>query len=429
MLTEAWKPLRPHKQQSAATRTKKRFVVIQAGRGSGKTDISRRRDVRMLAVNKPWPDPMYFYALPTREWAKRVAWEKLQALVPTHWHRRHNPVSHSDLTIKTRFGSTLWLLGMDRPERAEGVQWDGGVIDERADQKPTVWNAFMPAFSERNAWCWQIGVCKRSGVGAPSFNKIFDYAASGVDPEWEAYHWKSSTVLSADELASARKSFSEEDFRELYEASRESMGGTVFHAFDKHLNVDGNFHYDPDLPLIIGSDFNVDPMSWVMCQEVGDELLVHDEIWERHTHTQATLDELWNRYKHSQPVSWIFHGDAASQNRNTATATTDYLIIAQDERFKPRRVLYPAANPPVVDRFASCNAMFCNAAGQRRVRIHPRCKHLIEDLEARSYKQGTRIPNDKGDVSHMSDALGYVIHIRHPLELTPQGTGRASTHG
>ena len=68
-------------------------------------------------------------------------------------------------------------------------------------------------------------------------------------------------------------------------------------------------------------------------------------------------------------------------------------------------------------RFAACNAMFCNAADERRMFIDPKCVHLIQDLEARSYKVGSKEPDDHGDISHMSDAMGYPIHTMFPVQV------------
>jgi hypothetical protein len=49
--------------------------------------------------------------------------------------------------------------------------------------------------------------------------------------------------------------------------------------------------------------------------------------------------------------------------------------------------------------------------------VDPRCKNLIKDLTARAYVQGTTMPDDQGDVGHITDALGYVIYQIFPLRL------------
>lgn len=81
----------------------------------------------------------------------------------------------------------------------------------------------------------------------------------------------------------------------------------------------------------------------------------------------------------------------------------------------------PAANPPVKDRINCVNALLRNHAGQRRLKIDPKCKHLIKDLEQVSWKAdpyGNPLAElDKSDPmrTHASDALGYLVAREFPM--------------
>ena len=418
-LTKAWTKLRYHEQQSKAWRTDKRFVALACGRGSGKTELARRRIVRYLPVKKPWPDPLYFYALPTIAQAKKIAWKPLLALIPPEWIE---DINRADLTITTKFGSELRLIGLDKPMRAEGVQYDGGVIDESSDVKPkTFETTFMPAFSHRKAWCWRIGVPKRFGIGAGEF-KAF---CKDPGPEGIHFTWTSEDILDADAIALAKEMLTERDYNEQYLASWEKASGAIFYAFCEVGNVSNQICYLPDLPICIGSDFNVDPMCWVIGHRVDNELHIFDELVIRNTNTRETLDTLFKKYGHHKS-GFEFFGDASGSARKTAADTTDYLLIKNDNRFNPSAVYYPRKNPAIAARFASCNSLFLNAKGQRRFFVHPRCTNLIADLIARSYKQGTREPDDYGDIGHITDGLGYIIHRAFPIRLSTQETPKAS---
>jgi hypothetical protein len=412
-LTNAWTPLRHHATQAALWRTQARFPVVVAGRGSGKTELARRRVVRFLNVVKPWPDPKYFYALPTYTQAKRVAWDPLKALVPKRWIRK---ISESELFIETIYGSRLYLFGMDKPERAEGVQWDGGIMDECSDQKPGVFHrSLYPAFSHRRAWCWRIGVPKRYGCGAAEFKSAFEKGLKGLD-EHAAFTWPSSDIISREDATLAMGNLDALDYAEQFGALWQSVGGGIFHAWDERYNRSEIACYRPDLPVIVGSDFNVNPMCWTLSHSQDNRTLhVFDEIVLRDTNTAATLADLYKRLGGHQS-GWVFCGDATGQSRKTSAAESDYLQIRNAEQFVGRRVLYPRSNPSVVDRFAATNAMLCNAAGERRLFVHPRCTRLIADFEQRRWKDGARESDDYGDLGHMSDALGYVIDMLFPLE-------------
>lgn len=421
MLTAAWFPLRFHAQQSALWRCPARFVSVVAGRGSGKTEIARRRVVRYLAVSKKWSDPVYFYALPVREQAKRVAWPKLKQLMPAGWIKN---VNETELKIETVFGSTLYVFGMDKPHRAEGLQYDGGVIDESSDQKPGVFNiTFLPALSHRGGWCWRIGAPKRYGVGAKDFKQFYYKGLKGEclndDPNMriQSFNWASSDIVDPSVIAFARATLDQRDFNEQYGGRWEQSGGRVYYAYDDELNV-APVQYNSQLPIVIGSDFNVSPMSWVIGHRYPNGLHIFDELFMRDVSTGDALNELFRRYGNHEN-GFEFFGDATGKARKTAAssaAQSDYIVINNDGRFKKKRLFYPPSNPPISDRYASVNALCCNAGNERRLMVDPKCKNLRSDLENMVYLEGTREPDERNkDTGHITDALGYIIHRVFPL--------------
>lgn len=430
MLTPAWWDMRHHPLQSAAWRSRSRFVALACGRGSGKTEMARRRIVRFLCVKRPHHEPpAYVYALPTQNQARRVAWDKLKSLVPKEW--LDGEPRESDMVIKTKFGSALYLVGMDKPQRIEGNQYDGVVMDESCDQKPGAFDRTVrPTLTHRRGWCWRIGVPKRQGPGAADFRKAFmdwswtpDGVPGPLGKDYSAYTWPSGDILSEEEIRDAARSLDQKDFDEQFGAIWQGTSGLVFYAFDEHLNVEpaAGHNYDPNRPIIVGSDFNVSPMAWVVGQQFTTGTLnIVDEVWKRNTNTPATLDELDRRYNHPNPhqAGWMFFGDATSKARKTSAVASDYAHIQNDKRFLNKKVFYPNANPSVHERFSACNAAFCNALGQRRVFVHPRCKNLIHDLTSRAYVPGSRDVDDHDDVGHITDALGYVIHRVWPVVPT-----------
>jgi hypothetical protein len=423
-----WQQLKHHPIQHQLWRSKKRFALVAAGRGSGKTELARRRIVRYLPIVKPWANPMYFYALPTYNQAKRVAWEEIKNLVPKHWLAEEP--KDGAMVIRTIFGSSLYVVGLDKPQRIEGNQWDGGIIDEFSDQRPGVFDkSVRPALSHKKGWCWMIGVPKRFGVGAVEFkDKFYKYSDVDIDPDFSSYTWSSEDILDPQELESARRNLSPEDYDEQYRASWVSIRGAVFHSFNDVLNVVSDATYHSNLPIIVGQDFNVDPMSWCMCHAASNGLIVFDELRLNNTNTQASLDELHNRYG-SHKAGFIFIGDASSRARKTSATSTDYVIIKNDSRFLNKTMSYTKSNPAVEDRNASMNALLCNANSERRLFINPRCKWLIRDLTSLSYKPNVREIQLGPGLGHMSDALGYIVYRLFPLRTEHKITSSLVTRG
>jgi hypothetical protein len=261
-----------------------------------------------------------------------------------------------------------------------------------------------------------------AGPGGPWFKDIFEKGQRGecLVPGVEsmrisAFTWRSEDILSEEEIYLAKSLLAQRDFDEQYGATWLNAGGRIFYTFDDDTSVSEYADYNPELPIIVGSDFNVDPMAWTLSHAVGDQLHVFDEIWLRNTSTQDTLTELYNCYG-GHTAGFEFYGDASGKARRSSAssaAQSDYLQIRQDDRFYKAAIFYPDSNPAVVDRFAATNALIKNANGEQRLFIHPRCKYLRKDLLQRSYIKGSRIPNDSGDIGHMTDALGYVVHRKY----------------
>ncbi len=406
-----WPQLKYHAAQQALWRCRSRFVYVPAGRASGKTELSMRRLIRYLPVRKPWSDPLYFFAGPTYAQAKRIAWSKLLKLCPKSWIA---DISKSELTITTIFGSQLFLVGLDKPERMEGIQVDGGVIDENCDIKPGTFDlSILPTLTWRNGWVWRIGVPKRFGPGAAEFRTRFEAAQAGDLPDSEGFMWPSSEIVPSEMLEYARSAMDTRDYAEQFEASWLSASGGIFHAFDKEYNC-RPCTYDPSVPILVGSDFNVNPHCSVLCHLKGDTLEVFAELFLRNSNTPHMLGVLTKKYA-DHKGGWQFYGDATGRARKSSASKSDYVHIASNVILQAmgRSLHYLKSNPPVADRFAAANARLCDGEGSMHAYIDPRCTHLITDLEVRTLKT-----SGDSDIGHMSDALSYLFYRKWPLRLT-----------
>lgn len=415
LISSRWSLLRYHPIQQALWTSKARFKLVTAGRSSGKTELAKRKLVISLAdyISEDCPNPLYFAAGPTYNQIKRVWWDDLKNFTPSEWV---TDISESELSITTRFGSKLYLVGLDKPMRIEGSQYCGGVVDESCDIKPgTFSRSIRPALSQYRGWCWRIGVPKRFGVGASEFKQGYEAARDGLLPDSEAFWWKSEDILTPEEILAAKIELSEDDYREQYGAEWLLDSGLLFSAFSTEHNVK-LVTYDKDKKIYVGCDFNVNPMAWVLGHKKNRELHVFDELFIRNINTQDALTLLWNKYpKHES--GWVFMGDAASKARKTSATQTDYAIIYNDQRFVNKLVLIGDRNPNVQDRIAATNRQLRNAQGMISLFVDDGCKHLLEDLRLRSSVESV------GDIGHMSDALGYVIWTLWPLKPELQSTG------
>jgi hypothetical protein len=187
--------------------------------------------------------------------------------------------------------------------------------------------------------------------------------------------------------------------------------GRVYDAFrrDQHVGETGLISA---YPLLWALDFNVDPMCSVVAQRVNDDFVILDEIVLSRASTYQACQEFWQRYP-SHPGGLIVYGDASGQNLRT-TGSTDYQIVRDffaRTGYRSAEYRVPKANPAVRDRIQLMNSKLRNAAGQIGMRISPRCKELIKDLEQVTYKAGSTVIDKERDLkrTHLSDALGYLL--------------------
>jgi hypothetical protein len=433
--TPRWTPLRPHHQQSQVWCSDARIIALDCGRRSGKTELMKRRAVRHLPIAiANCPHTRYGIGAPTHDQAKEIHWQDLLDLIPDYWilGGKGGPnVSYSTLSITCQFNThqaTIRVFGLDKPHRIEGGYFNGFCGDEWSDVRPGIFDRVIrPMLADYHGWAVLGGVPKRQGVGSAWYRSLCEKISRGEYPDAERYHWPAADILDAAEIQHARETLDPKDFREQYDACWETAGGGVFHCFDRAYNV-RPCSYHGDKPIIVGCDFNVDPMAWVLGHRYENRLEWFDEVWIKNTNTQAALNMLASRYD-GHPGGWQFYGDASSQSRHTSASQSDYAQILNDERFKRmgRTIHFPGKNPDVADRFAACNAMFCNAAGDRRMFADDCCRHLIEDLENRSYREGTREVADGKYQGHITDAMGYATHRLFPIRVARAGLAAVIT--
>lgn len=428
-------PLRRHPIGEALSHSKKRFVVVPAGRRSGKTERAKRKIVKE-ALRYQGNDRGFFFAgAPTRDQAKKIFWDDLKAMFPRPMIR---DVSESTLTLKLINGVDVSVLGMDVPARIEGSPWDGGVLDEYGNMKPGAWGENVrPALSDRMGWCWLIGVPE----GRNHYYDLNQYALSGVDDEWESFTWKSSDILPASEVEAARRQLDPLVFQQEYEASFVNFVGRAYYTFIESLHAKP-LTYSPRAELGLCFDFNVDPGVCAVVQEqympgqyerdakglidlsrqkVGTGVI--GEVWiPQNSNTPAVCRKIVKDWgKHAGRV--VCYGDATGGARGSAKVQgSDWDLIKQELRptFGDRlSFAVPSANPAERARVNAMNAR----TYQGKLMVDPRkAPHVVKDLEGVRVLLGGSGELDKKidpKLTHISDGLGYYVARRFPI--VPRG--------
>ena len=393
------------KAQGAVFNSRERFRVLVAGRRFGKSYLSCIELLRG-AIEKP--GETYFYCAPTYRMAKDIAWKTLKQLVPGAWIKSKN---ETDLKLELVNGSMIELKGTENATALRGRSLSGVVLDEAAFMDPGVWfEVLRPALADKQGWA--LFISTPDGT-ASWFYDLWCYAEEeGLAHGWR--RWCYTTIeggnVPAEEVEAARSQLDPRTFRQEFEASFENLSGLVAVNFSDE-NISKDVADISQLDLILGLDFNVDPFSAICAVKVNDELHIFDEIvLTGGVTTWDFCDEVIRRYGLGRKI--IACPDPTGGARKTAgVGATDHAIL----RKSGFRVDTPRAPWKVRDKINCINAGLMDANGDRRIKIHPRCKELIKSLRTLVYEPGTGLPNKKLGVDHSFDALGYACLMRFNL--------------
>lgn len=212
-----------HPSQLAIFNSKARFKVVAAGRRFGKSYLACWLCV-IFALRSDKAD--VFYVAPTFQQAKDVAWDVFKRIIPlgegvaTAYHENTGVITLVN-------GRKIHLKGSDRPDTLRGVGLAFCVIDEYASMKPMVWEQILrPALADHKGHMLAIG----TPAGRNHFYELFNYASSGVDQQWEAWHFTSydNPFLDPVEIDAAKASMSSFAFKQEFEASFEAAASDIF---------------------------------------------------------------------------------------------------------------------------------------------------------------------------------------------------------
>ena len=293
------------------------------------------------------------------------------------------------------------------------------VLDEFQDMAEEVWTLVLrPTLADTGGHAIFIGTPK-------AYNYLYELYKKGQNPllkaagEWESWQFPTITspFIPVSEIEAAKKDMDEKSFRQEFEASFETMSGRVYYPFDRGTHIQP-VEFNPKLPIWVGMDFNIDPMSTVIYQpQPNGELWAVDEIVLFGSNTEEVCEELEKRFwRHQNQI--VMYPDPAGGQRQHARGETD-MDILREKGFK--RIKYRKKHPMVADRVNAVNRMLKDANGAVRLKVNPRCKHFISALEQTIYKKGTREVDKSAGTEHSADAGGYCIELEFPVRKVEIG--------
>jgi hypothetical protein len=334
-----------------------------------------------------------------------IAWKKLKnKLTDLRWVKK---VNETELSIVLKNNSVISLKGADGgAQNLRGVGLDAVILDEASIIDEEAWTEVLrPALADKQGWALFIS----TPAGMNWLKDLYDLADEFPD-EWASFQFTSldGGNIPLAEIEAARRTLDTRTFQQEFEASFVNFSGRIFYAFDRKYNLKPFTNALPS-ELLIGTDFNLDPMSAVVAVRQGNDIHVIDEIKIMGSNTDELVDEIKIRYPGHKIT--IFPDPAGSQRRTSAGGRTDHTIL-RNAGFTVKAHSHTSS---VRDGINAVNAKLRSSSDITTLFIDPKCKSVIECLEKQTYKEGTSQPDKSGGWDHMNDALRYLIEYLFPI--------------
>jgi len=377
----------------------------------------------------------------------------------------------SDMVFRLDNGSEILCRSMDSYDLLRGVELGWFYLDELRDTRVEAWQVIKGRLrsqavnrlegrvtSSPNGFDWIYDEFLRKPtdpVTATAYANHRAFFARTADNRHLPPDYVAALVASYDPLLAEQ---------ELDGRFVNITAGRIYHAFDRNAHITTHAEFLPGEPLLWSLDFNVTPMTAVIAQLEPQACGTADSGCATHTPAIRVVDELWltnantlamceafgewleektgvgcsvdgarGAERRAAPIGTqtpstehrpplFVHGDATGNARATA-GTSDYAIIR--EAHPHAALCVGTSNPARRDRYNAVNHALRDAQGRVRLRIHPRCRHLIEDLEQCIYQPGSNMPDTANPLrGHISDALGYLVAKLMPAGRSALAVGR-----
>jgi phage terminase large subunit len=385
-----------------------RWAIEVVHRRGGKTVASLEDTISRIIQFQPPPNGgpgRFAYVAPFYKQAKEVAWDYAKRFSKG----ADKKVSEGDLSIVFFNDVKLTLYGADNPDSLRGLYFDGAVLDEFGDMRPSTWSeVILPTLIDREGWATFIGTPN----GPNHFRDL--YLAALLDPErWfvERHPVSETLLIPEEELAEMRKLMLPEEYEQEMECSFEaSTRGAFYVAEMSDAEKEGRIHQltpNPDQPMHFIFDLGfTDDTAIIGYQEATDGYpIIHAESdhYRPISHYIARLDHICQLHGVKRGKVWL------PQDARAKSLQTGRSIVEQFVSGGIRPEIVPAHN--IVDGIAAARLLF--------PQIHfnePYTRSLALALKSyrRSYDEDKKVFSNKpvhDGSSHYADVFRYFSMI------------------
>lgn len=377
---------------NAVNNPKYRFICAAVSRRQGKTYIANIIGQLVSLV----PNSNILIMSPNYS-LSQISFD-LQRQLIRHFDLEVAKDNAKDKVIELTNGSTIRMGSVNQVDSCVGRSYDLIIFDEAAlaDGRDAFNVALRPTLDKDNS--------KAIFVSTPRgrnnwFAEFFDRGFNDEFPEWASiratYH--DNPRMSESDIIEARKSMSEAEFRQEYEADFNTYEGQIWN-FDHEKCISNNEKLDiRRMDVFAGLDVGYrDPTAFCIIAYdwddekyyVLDEYLDAEKTTEQHAREIQRLSDKWN-------IDYIYIDSAAQQTRFDFAQNYDISTIN--------------AKKSVLDGIAQVATIVDNDM----LYVDQRCAETLSCIDQYQWDPNPNLAREKpkhNRASHMADALRYALY-------------------
>ena len=378
------------------------FTALVGGYGCGKTESIPLKWVKTIEFRQKRNEPCIFLVVePTHKMIKNVAVKAFDKYFKRFGIKGKYHKTDHEYTISWNGRKyTCMLASAQIPEHIAGLNITDACLDEfdilREEAQEDIYNIVISRLREAPNGTLSIVTTPE---GYRFTHKLYCEQHAN-DPKYKLIKAKTTDnfFLPPSYIESLYSQFDALLVRRYIDGEFVNLNNmAAYYAFLRDKNVKPLPAIQPGR-LLIGIDFNVNPMTAAVCQQADNNILVKSEYYIRNSNTSQLCQAIRGDFPDHEIIACP---DMTGKNRKTSADITD-LQILQRYGFQ---ILGFNKNITERGRLNIVN----NMLDKKRLLVDPSCVHVIKDLEQVTTNEQGFIPKKADDpLTHISDALGYV---------------------
>lgn len=377
---------------NAINNSKYRFVCAAVSRRQGKTYIANIIGQLVSLV----PNSNILIMSPNYQ-LSQISFD-LQRNLIKHFDLEVAKDNAKDKVIELTNGSTIRMGSVNQVDSCVGRSYDLIIFDEAAlaDGKDAFNVALRPTLDKENSKAIFISTPRGRNNW---FAEFFDRGFNDEFPEWCSIRatYRDNPRMSPSDIAEAKKSMSDAEFRQEYEADFNTYEGQIWNFDHEKCIVNNEVLETRRMDVFAGLDVGYrDPTAFcVIAYDWDDEVYyVLDEYLDAEKTTEQhamVIRDMIEKYD----IDYVYIDSAAQQTRYDFAQNYDITTIN--------------AKKSVLDGIAHVAGIVDND----KLMVDQRCAEVLSCLDQYQWDPNPNLAKEKpkhNRASHMADALRYALY-------------------